>query len=115
MNTTRFLSDRLIFVSLLAALLINIILWVVLSSKFGLSTRAAPLHWSVIYGIDFVGSSRAVYELPLTGLAIFFVNASLAKLLHSHEKILAYILVLVSLTVECALLIGGVAITVLNR
>lgn len=111
----RFLTDRLIFVSFLAGIIINIILWVLLAGKFGFSTRPVPLHFNVVYGIDFVKSSRTIYQLPLAGLTIVFLNLFLARLLYEREKPLSYVLCVAAGVVQGILLIGGVAIAILNR
>ncbi|MBI4050019.1 MAG: hypothetical protein HY398_01060 [Candidatus Doudnabacteria bacterium] len=113
--TKSFLRDRLIFVSLLIAFFVNIILWAVLLGKFGFAGRSIPLHYNVVSGVDFVNSSRRVYQLPLAGLLIFFVNVFLGRLLYDREKLLGYVLIFAAAAAQGILLVAGVALATLNR
>ena len=108
------LKDRLIFVSLVLAVILNIILWLLLAGKFGFSSYRIPLHFNVVYGIDFLGSSRQIYEIPLAGLAVGLVNSFLAMQIYGREKLLAYFLTFSSLAVQIFLLAGAASLIVLN-
>jgi hypothetical protein len=108
------LKDRLIFVSTLSAAILNIILWLILAGKFGFSGARVPLHYSVVYGIDFLGSARKIYEIPLTGAAAGLINFWLAGLLYEREKLFAYLLSFSSAVLQLILLAGALALVVLN-
>ncbi len=94
------LKDKLILVSFGISLVINIILWVMVASKFGLSAEQIPLHFNVVSGIDFVGSSRNLYQIPGAGLLIFLINIWLARAIIAKEKLFAYFLGFGSLVVQ---------------
>ena len=108
------LKDRLIFVSQVLAVILNIILWLAVGGKFGWSAEKIPLHFNVVYGIDLLGSARQVYIIPLTGAVLFVVNTALAALLYSREKIFSYFLSFTSLLIQVILLVAVVGIIVLN-
>lgn len=110
-----YFRDRLIFVSFSVGIALNIILWAVLMSKFGYSSQSVPLHFNVVYGVDFVRDSRMVYQIPAAGLAVFLVNIFLGRLAYRQELFFAYVLVIGQAAVQAILLIGGLAIIVLNR
>lgn len=108
-----YLRDKLILVSFSAAAVANIILWAILFIKFGLSREIVPLHASVIYGIDLVGSSRNVYQIPALGLVIVILNLYLARLFFHYEKLLAYFLAVSSVAVQALLLVAGIALIII--
>lgn len=107
--------DKLVLVSLLGSAVINILLWVLLLSKFGYSQDRLPLHFNVVYGIDFVGSSRQVYQLPAAGLTIFFVNWLLTRSIYPRLKLFGYFLTTVALAVQVILLVAIMSLIFLNR
>ena len=103
-------KEVLVWVSFGGALLGNIILWVVLLSKFGFSQESAPLHFSVISGIDLVGSTRNLYQIPSFGLLAILINFFLHFLLGPQEKPLRWFLAAAALAVQVFLLIAVLAL-----
>lgn len=108
------LKDRLIFVSLGSAVILNIILWLAVAGKFGWSVEKIPLHFSVVYGIDLLGSARQLYVVPLTGAVILGINIALSALLYSREKLFSYFLSFGSLVIQAILSLAILAIILLN-
>lgn len=104
----------LFLISAVLSLLLNIILWVVLWSKFGLGSEPIPLHFNIVYGIDFVGRARLVYQLPAAGLLILIVNSTLSNILNKEEKIFGYFLNFAGLLVQVMIFIAGLVLVFLN-
>ena len=113
-KTISFFQDRLIFVSLIFAAIFNIILWLMLAGKFGWSGERVPLHFNVVYGIDYLGNARQVYQIPLAGLALIIINVVLAMRIYSREKIFSYFLVFGSGVLQLILIISALTLIVLN-
>ncbi len=109
-----FFRDRLILISAAAGLILNIILWILLASKFGYSQEKIALHFNVVYGIDFVGDANRVYQIAILGLLIFIVNLALAKMIYGKEKLLAYFLTTAGAFVQIILLIAALSLLNLN-
>ena len=109
-----YIRDRLILVSLLTSLLLNIILWVTFASKFGWSAERVPLHFNIIYGIDFLGGARKIYQLPATGFVILLANAALGKLLFAREKLLSNFLNFGALLAQVILFFAAMTLLILN-
>lgn len=107
-------KDRLIFVSFILSAILNIILWLVLAGKFGWSGEKVPLHFNVVYGIDYLASTRHVYQIPLTGLFLLAVNTLLAAMIYSREKFFSYFLSFGSVAIQLILITAGMALVVLN-
>jgi hypothetical protein len=87
-----FISDRLNYVSLGAALLINSIHWAILFFKIKPGENSILLHYNVVYGPDLVDKASYVYQIPLIALAIFVVNLFFAVYFYRKEKLGAYFL-----------------------
>lgn len=107
-------KDRLIFVSLVFAIVFNIILWVLLAGKFGVNDERVALHFNVVYGIDFLGSSRNVYELPAAGLVILIVNTFLGGWVYERQKLFTYFLFFGSFFIQIIILMSAAALIFLN-
>lgn len=107
---SKFFRDRLILVSGLLSLLVNIILWIILLSKFGYSQEPTPLHFSVIYGIDFVGPSSKIYQIPFLGLVIFSINTFLSRLAYEREKLFSYFLLVAAAVSQIILFIAALSL-----
>ena len=80
-------KNRFILISSSIAIVLNIVLWIVLFSKFGMARAAIPLHFNVISGIDLVGSTRQVYQLPALGLVAAAINFFLSRLLWDQARL----------------------------
>ncbi|OGE79201.1 MAG: hypothetical protein A2751_04375 [Candidatus Doudnabacteria bacterium RIFCSPHIGHO2_01_FULL_46_14] len=107
-------KDRLIFVSFVISAILNIILWLMLAGKFGWSAEKIPLHFNVAYGIDYLGTARQVYEIPLTGLVLLAINTLLAVKLYSREKLFSYFLSFGSIVLQLILSAAALSLIVLN-
>lgn len=114
MGMNIYLRDRLILVSLGGALLVNIILWIVVIGKFAGSKELLPLHFNIVYGIDFLGTSRQIYEVPLMGFVILVINFALGRIFFDSQKLLSYFLNFTSLFVEVILLVAVLALVAIN-
>jgi len=108
-------QDLKILLSLLSALIINIIVWFALLGKFGVSGEPAPLHFSVVYGINYVGPSYQVYQLPLAGLVIISLNWYLGKIIYPRTRLPAYFLTFAALFAQFIFLLAALSLIFLNR
>lgn len=108
------LKNKLILISGWIATLLNIVLWIALAGKFGLHNVSIPLHSNVISGIDLVGGSRQVYELPAAGLTIIAANFLLARFFLQGHDIWKSFLAVAAALVQVLLLITGSLLLSLN-
>ncbi|MCL5435793.1 MAG: hypothetical protein M1275_01810 [Patescibacteria group bacterium] len=108
-------SGKLERLATIVALLVNIILWVLVLIKTAGGGKPIPLHYSVIYGIDYVGSSFLLLELPAIGLFLFIVNFYLAAHLSGRERFLSRLVIFTSALLQCFLLLAAFSVLYLNR
>src|SRR3989338_4089130 len=105
-----FIQDKLNFVSIAVALLINIIHWVILLIKIKPGNENILLHYNVIYGADFIDKSKLVYGIPLIALIFFIINLFLAFHLHKRETALPYFLNFASIAIQVVFLTASIVI-----
>ncbi len=108
---TDFLKDRLILVSFLSGLALNIILWIGLLSNFGFAAKPVPLHFNIVFGIDFLGSSRKIYQLPGASLLILVLNFFLAKTIYQSEKLFSYFLSVAAAIIQVLLFLAALSLS----
>lgn len=101
---------KFVLLSGLAGVLFNIILWLLALGKFGLSRDIKPLHFSVVYGIDFVGKGREILELPGFGLLVLAVNLWTAKRITKEYRLLSYFLIVGAELVQLILILALIAL-----
>lgn len=106
--------DRLILISVVSGFAVNIILWVLLLIKFGVGNERVPLHFNIIYGIDLLGGSNQLYQLPLVGLVSLILNSFLAKIFYPLEKVFSYFLTFAAAAIQLILLVAAISIVILN-
>ena len=108
----------------------NIVRWLLFLNIFSLIVIVGILTWfirptdypiilrySVFFGIedDSMGPWYHTYHLPIFGLGVFLFNSLLAFFSYRHrERIVAYILLLGSFLLQCAIAITSVTIILIN-
>ena len=101
-------------ISLAGSALFNIILWLLLLSKFGSGSDAIALHYSVVSGIDLVAAANKAYQLPAAGAAVLILNLFLSRLFYDREQIFSYFLSWGTLLVQLFLGLAVVSLMFLN-
>lgn len=109
-----FWNDRIVKFQLVFTSIANIVLWILTISKFGYSHEMIPLHFNIIYGVNFVGESRLIYQVAVLGLVIFAMNLLLSQLIYQREKLFSYFLLVGSSFVQIVLLVSLVSLINLN-
>src|SRR3989344_3238342 len=101
-----------IFIPIVLGLLFIFVLWVVTIGKFGYSQDPIPLHFNIVYGIDYIGASFNIYQIPLFGLIILLLNFWLARILNRREKLLSYFLLIAGYLTNAIILVAGIALVI---
>lgn len=89
---------------------INIIVWILLVSKFGFSSELGPLHFNIVYGIDLVDREYFVYQLPIFGILVILLNRYFAKIYRGKQSFFADLLDWSALFVQMLLLLATIAL-----
>lgn len=110
-----YFRDRLILVSFFASLALNIILWVIVAGKFGISGERVPLHFNVVSGINAIGSAWALYQLPASGLIVFLINWVLGISIYEHQRLFSYFLGWTAVFAQAVLLMGILSLAAITN
>lgn len=102
------------FKLLVAAVLINIALWVVVLTIFNRANPAAVLHYSVDVGIDYIGEGGRVITLPIIGVVLLSLNIILSWLIHRTEPLLVWPLLAILPVLQLLLLLSAVLLITVN-
>lgn len=102
------LRERLVWIPLVAALLVNSATWAYLWWFIRPTDELLILHYTIDFGIDFLGRWLSVFAVPLIGLLFGVVNAVIIWWFWQRMRALAVAALAVTLVIQAAL--GGVAI-----
>ena len=94
-----------------------IIIWLFLFFYFFIKQNNIPivLHYNVDWGVDYLGEVKSIFILPLVGGIIMAINGFLALKIWKKNRFLSYFLTAATLIVQCFLVIGGIALYMINK
>jgi len=110
-----FWSNKLNLTLVLLSLFFNLTSWILLAVFIKRSEFPVPLHYNIYFGIDLTGPYRNIFNLPSIGLFVVVINFVLGFWFYSKDRIISYILLLVSLVVQIFVLIGAVTVIFINQ
>lgn len=99
-----FFKDYVVSMGILIALLTDIFLWIYILVRGRALGDSAFLHYTIHFGVDFIGAWTLLLFIPALGLVIFAVHTGIGYWLYGYQKTLARTL-LVSQAVLCAFLL----------
>ncbi|MDD2807075.1 MAG: hypothetical protein PHW95_00955 [Patescibacteria group bacterium] len=109
-----FLSDKIIRLSFLFAVLANIALWLLLVSRSTTFSDSIPLHYNIYFGIDLIGPWYQFFFMPSIGLGIIVSNFLIGLLTVKYEKILGHFLAVTAAAAQIFILAAIIAILIIN-
>ncbi len=93
------------FLTILAInLLFNAMLWLLLLLKASPTIESVPLHYSLTFGIDWLGEWQRLFIYPTLGLIMIILNTYLASINYAVNKFLSVLLLVLPLF--CHLMLG---------
>ncbi|MEK7481575.1 MAG: hypothetical protein AAB633_02450 [Patescibacteria group bacterium] len=100
--------ERLVWLSFAAALFVNVATLAYVSWFIRPTDELLILHYTIDFGIDFLGRWLSVFAVPLIGLLFGIVNAVLVWWFWQRMRALAVVTLAVTVVIQLAL--GGVAL-----
>lgn len=73
-----------------------------------------PLHYNIYLGVDQLGSWYQIFAVPALGLGLFLFHLILQTIAFRKEKLLATMVAVASVLIECILLFAMALIVLLN-
>ena len=92
-NNAGFFGDRFILLTGLAGIVINAGLWWYLRYSLDPKESFITLHFTVASGVDLVGKSGEIYNLPYYAAIFSFLNILIARFAYRYDAFSAYILI----------------------
>lgn len=96
------------------ALAMNLAMWGWLLFNIHPQTEQLFLHYTILFGVDLIGSWNKIFFLPISGFIIIMVNAFLGWLMFKTDRFFAQMLNAVALFCQIMFLIGSWLIVYLN-
>ena len=112
--TESLLSDRSSQILLVVGLLFNISAWIYLLINIKPQTDPIFLHYNIYFGVDLIGDWYRIYQIPLIGIIIYFVNLYLSYILYKKGKVISRFLIGVTVFIQVIVLISSYLITQQN-
>lgn len=110
-----YFKDNLVHVSLVISAALNIALWFYVSTQIQESRYSIALHYTIYFGIDFLGEARQALTLAIAGLIILVANIILGFYLYRHSRIASYFLSITSILTQIFLFFAAYGLVLINR
>jgi hypothetical protein len=110
-----FISDRINFLAIGVAGLLNIIHWVLLYIKIKPGESNILLHYNVVYGPDFIQSSTYLYWIPLLALILLITNIIASAIFYKKEKLASYFINIASIPMQLVFLVATIVLILVNE
>lgn len=96
------------------ALVLNLFSWLWLWIEIPRGVDQIFLHYSILFGVDYIGGRTELFYVPLLGLAIWFVNVLIGWLLYRKDTFMSYVLSFVNLLCQIFIVIAALLLVFLN-
>jgi len=110
-----FLKDIANKILMSSSLILNIGLFLFFWFFIKQSNVPIVLHYNVNWGVDILGEVKSIFILPIAGLFILLLNGFLAANLWDKNKTLSYFFTAITLLAQFFLVVGGIALYIINR
>jgi len=111
-NWFRLFKKQWFLATFVISLIFNAALWLLLIAKAPPTTESVPLHYSLTFGIDWLGGWGGLFIYPVMGFLLICLNTYLSIIIQSINKFLSLILMLLP---AFAHVIVGISIYMLLR
>lgn len=110
-----FLSDASRLLTLLAAILLNLFLWLAFFFRIGFGDAVTVIRYNAYFGIDLTGNASQVFLIPGAALLMFGLHLVLSLIFFRwREPFLSFLLLLSALLLQIGALIVVIALLLVN-
>lgn len=102
------MRERIVWIPLAAAFLLNLAAWAYLGFSIRPTEELLILHYTIHFGIDFLGRWLSVFMVPLIGFLFGAMNTVILWWFWQRMRVLSYVAIATTVVIQVAL--GGVAI-----
>lgn len=97
-----------------SALVLNIFSWLWLWIQIPRGVDQLFLHYSILFGVDFIGTRTQIFYVPLLGLVIWIVNTFAGWILYRKDNFMSHVLNFVNLLCQIFVVIATFLLVFLN-
>ena len=101
-------------ITVISSLTLNLFIWGWLLFYFRPQPDQIFLHYSVLFGVDFIGNWYNVLAVPLSGLFVLVLNLSLGWFLFQKDYFAGYLLNTAGLLTQAVLVVVSILLVFLN-
>lgn len=109
-----FFKKRWAWIPLSVALASNLFIWAYLIWFIRPTEELLILHYTIHFGVDFLGRWLSVFVVPLVGLLFLLINTALGWWFWNRVRVLTYVLNVVSVVIQGVLVGVAVLLVFLN-
>lgn len=114
MFSSLYFKDKIIKWSLIASIILDALLLALIYFLIPIRVEPIVLRYNIYVGISLIGPWYQAFYLPLAGLIIIILNFLLARMMFLKEKILAYVLAIVTIVCQLFLLANSILLVIVN-
>ncbi len=109
-----FIKDKIILISLILSIVLNITNWIVLFYKMPRGADLLPLHYNIYFGVDKFGPWYHSFFMPATGFLFMLLNFLVGYFIYKNYKFLSDFLAVSSTVLQLILLSASIIIILIN-
>lgn len=102
------IRQKTVAIPLVVALLLNLFMWAYLGWNIRPTEELLILHYTIHFGVDFLGGWLTVFAVPLAGLLFLVVDGAVVWWFWNRMRVLSHCALAVTVVVQAAL--SGVAL-----
>tara|TARA_Y100000031_G_C8180467_1_gene366205 strand:+ start:458 stop:814 length:357 start_codon:yes stop_codon:yes gene_type:complete len=106
----KFITTRSVYIPVSIALLLDVFIWAYLAWFIRPTDELLVLHYTIHFGVDYIGKWSEVFVVPLIGLLFLLVNSALSWWFYRRIRVLSIMFNITSATIQIAL--AGVAVLI---
>ena len=109
-----YLSRLPIVATISIALVINLGIWVAFFLMIPYRESQVFLHYTVLFGVDYIDTGWRIFGIPLFGLCILLANVTIGWLLFQKDRFVGYVLCASAGLMQCFLAVTSILLIFLN-
>jgi hypothetical protein len=107
-------QDKYFFYIFIAGIGANIFSWILIFLFLKKETLNIILHYNILSGVDYQGSSQKLFIIPAIGLLVIFMNLIISRAVYAEDKFISYLLISAALVSQMFVVIAVITIILVN-
>jgi len=113
-RSSGFITDKYILLMIVLGISVNVGLWYYLKYSLYSDNTFVTLHYTVASGVDLIGTTSDLFNLPYYAALLTFLNIILARLVYFYDTFFSYILVSAPIFLNATVFFNGFLLVSIN-